>query len=72
MDIATKTARDAAARVRLARTGSLGNAPSIGYLEALRSELSNWLQAVDSKLEQQEEERFFGEPFDPTCGGPPR
>jgi hypothetical protein len=59
MDISTKTARDAVARIRLAQTYSLSNAPSEEYLVTLRNELRKWLGNVEEKLDQKVTAEWF-------------
>ncbi len=50
IDIATKTRRDAFARIALARTGCTAGNPSEEYLLALRDELNKWVRQVDVAL----------------------
>jgi hypothetical protein len=50
VEFATKTRRDAFARIALARTGCTANAPSAEYLLALRDELNKWVRQVDVAL----------------------
>lgn len=46
----TATAADAYARVTLARIGSLAGTCSEEYLIALRTDLLDWVDAIDRKL----------------------
>lgn len=44
------TKEDAKARLLPSRMGSLGNAPTLEYLQALRAELYSWIDRVDAEI----------------------
>jgi hypothetical protein len=48
--IRNKTADDAAARLSLARAGSLANKPSAVYLAALLRQISEWSDSIREDL----------------------